>query len=416
VSAGIPALACVAVAVLVAVAGVARAAPEDGVRVSVQSPVSGSTVRARIDMAPLSGLAQADARPTSFEVMLVVDVSGSTKYPSGIDIDGDGLIGDTESSIVPGVPDTPNTDPGDSVLAAEALAGTQLLESLDPERIRVGVVSFSGEIDQVTAEAGPGPAARLEQRLTTDYDQVRRSLELVHLRGAHGGTDMQAGIKVALKELADSARPGSTSVILLLTDGKPSLPFGRADKTDKGDVEGVIAAARVARSGGVKINVFGLGRQAIDYPLAATEAARITGGQYIPVQRPGDIVTMLTGVSFANVEDVVAVNLTLGEMSAPDDILVQPDGSFRGFVPVRPGRNRIRVSALSSDGRRGSTEFEITFMHQDMTDAELQLELERIRRRSRELQLMMEKKRQDAFRDSERKRALKVETEKEDQP
>ena len=54
---------------------------------------------------------------------------------------------------------------------------------------------------------------------------------------------------------------------------------------------------------------------------------------------------MLTGVSFANVEDVVAVNLTLGEMSGPDDILLSPDGSFRGFIPVRPGKNRIRISA-----------------------------------------------------------------------
>ena len=70
---------------------------------------------------------------------------------------------------------------------------------------------------------------------------------------------------------------------------------------------------------------------------------------------------MLTGISFANVEAVVAVNLTLRESSGADDILLHPDGSFRGFVPVKPGLNRIRVSALASDGTRGSTELDIHF-------------------------------------------------------
>jgi hypothetical protein len=48
-------------------------------------------------------------------------------------------------------------------------------------------------------------------------------------------------------------------------------------------------------------------------------------------------------VSFANVEDVVAVNLTLMGVGGSNDILLAPDGSFQGFVPVRAGKNRIRV-------------------------------------------------------------------------
>ncbi len=150
---------------------------------------------------------------------------------------------------------------------------------------------------------------------------------------------------------------------------------------------------------------------AIDYPIAATEMARVTGGLYTPVRRPGDIVSLLTGVSFANVEDVVAINLTLGEMAGPDDILLKPDGSFQGFVPVRPGLNRVRVSALASDGSRGSTELDIVFKHQDLTDAELQAELDRVRERNRQLQLVMERKRQEEFRKQERERALTLEVE-----
>ena len=399
------------------------AASEPGVRIVVDSPRPGQVVRGKLDMAPLAGVATAGSRPTRFDVMLVLDVSGSTAYPSGIDVDGDGEIGQTQAALQPGVPNTKNTDPGDAVLAAELEGARSLLVGLDPERVRVGVVSFSGEFHPGTGRRASlhQSDARLEIPLTSDYSAVEATLAAIGARAPHGGTNMEAGVKLALRELAglggakSQPRRGAKRVILLLTDGKPSLPFGAANVEDPEDIEAVINAARLAKTAAVTINVYGLGPVAIDYPIAATEVARVTGGLYTPVRRPGDIVTMLTGVSFANVEDVVAVNLTLGEMAGPDDILLQPDGSFRGFVPVRPGRNRIRVSALASDGSRGETELEITFKHQDLTNAELHVERDRIRKRNRELQLLMERRRQQAFRRSERERMLELEVEEDSQ-
>lgn len=390
-----------------------------GVRVVVSTPQAGSVVRNRTDMAPLAGFAQAGKRPRDFDVMLVVDVSDSTKYPSGVDVDGDGEVGERRPALIVLMPDTKNTDPDDSILAAEVTASHKLLEGLDPQRVRVGMVSFSGEVDPATGRRrSPNQVdAILEHPLTRDYAPVAAALEAVLLRGPNGGTNMEAAIKLALRELASlsdaesSPREGAKKVILFLTDGKPSFPFGLAGEEDPEDIEATVAAARLAAAGGITINVFGLGPPAIDYPIAATEMARVTGGLYTPVRRPGDIMALLTGVSFANIDDVVAVNLTLAEMAGPDDILLAPDGSFRGFVPVRPGPNRIRVSALSSDGSRGSTEFTITFRHQDLTDAELEAELERVRRRNRDLQLVTERKRQDRFRREERQRALTIEVE-----
>ena len=413
--AGVPALALLAAAPQAEPASEAEA----GVRVVVTSPESGAVVRNRTDMAPLDGFAQAGERPTHFDVMLVVDVSGSTEYPSGIDVDGDGKVGEQRPSLLAGLAGTKNTDPDDSVLAAEVTAGRALIEGLDPERVHVGLVSFAGEIDPATGRRrSPDQIdAILEAPLTRDYARVRRALDAVLLRGPSGGTNMEAGVKLALRELAGlngaQSRPrrSAKKVILFLTDGKPSLPFGLSNKEDPEDIEAVVDAARLAKTGGVSLNVFGLGPVAIDYPIAATEMARVTGGLYTPVRRPGDIVSLLTGVSFANVEDVVAINLTLGEMAGPDDILLKPDGSFRGFVPVRPGLNRVRVSALASDGSRGSTELDIVFKHQDLTDAELQAELDRVRERNRQLQLVMERKRQEEFRKQERERALTLEVE-----
>src|SRR5512145_1709481 len=130
---------------LVVVSASARAADEPGgVRVLLDSPRPQEVVRSRIDMAPLAGSAAADGlRPASFDVVLVIDISGSTAYPSGLDVDNDGVVGESQRALVRGMPDTKNTDPEDSVLAAEIIAATTLLDGLNPQRVRVGVVSFS---------------------------------------------------------------------------------------------------------------------------------------------------------------------------------------------------------------------------------------------------------------------------------
>jgi hypothetical protein len=399
-------------------AGDATPRAEDGrVRVAVHTPRPGSVVRGHFDTTELAGIAEATARALEFDVVLVIDVSGSTKYPSGIDIDSDGELGAQDRTVLG--EDVPNTDPDDSILAAEVMAAKTLLDELEPGRVRVGVVSFAGEVDPTTGLRRSANQADswVEQPLSGDYAAVRATLERVLLRGSSGGTNMAAGLQLAITELAglsgsqSERRDRARKIVLLLTDGLPSLPFGRGEVQDPGDIEAVIQKARLAKQGHIKVNAYGLGMRAIDNPIAAVEAAQTTGGLYTAVRRPGDIVTVLSGVSFADIDDVVAVNLTIGEMSEPEDISVLPDGSFRGYVPVRPGRNRIRVSALASDGTRGSTELEVDFRHQELTDAELIDERERVRQRNRELELMVERRRQQAFREAERERALTIEME-----
>ena len=236
-----------------------------GVRIQVDKPVAGSVVRGRTDMAPLSGVASSDgARPSHFDVMLVVDVSGSTKYPSGVDVDGDGDIGETRTALMAMLPDVANTDPEDSVLAAEAQASNALIDGLAPQRVRIGVVSFSGEVDPATGrrKSPDQQDAFLEQPLTNDFTAVRRALEAVVLRGASGGTNMQAGLTLATRELAglqgaqSEPKRGAKPVILLLTDGKPSLPYGLANAEDEADIEAVIDAARVAKTAGIVHHFF----------------------------------------------------------------------------------------------------------------------------------------------------------------
>jgi hypothetical protein len=114
-------------------------------------------------------------------------------------------------------------------------------------------------------------------------------------------------------------------------------------------------------------------------------------------------------VSFANIEDVLLSNLTTGEVST--DVRLNPDGSFHGYVPVREGKNQIRVKALASDGTSGSQTIEIEFGHSQLTQREMALELERIRRMNKELLLLRERKRIEEFRAKEKKE-LEIQIEK----
>jgi Mg-chelatase subunit ChlD len=409
----------VAVTAVLLAAGVAAG----DVRITIQSPRPGEPVENRVDQAPIRGVASADGkRASSFDVMIVIDVSGSTASASGVDVDGDGVVGvNPKLELLPpgSYPDDVlSTDPDDSILCAEAAAARSLLKGLDPHRVRVGLITFAGEVDPTSGERRSldQQDAWLEVPLTNDFDAVRRGIDGVVARGPSGATDFAAGIRLAITELAglpgarSQHRDGARPVMLFLTDGIPSFPIGKGNVQDPGDIEAAISAAKLAQQAGIRINTYALGPEALSYPQTVTEMARVSLGTYTPVQNPGDIVALLQGVSFANVDDVVVTNLTTGDFST--DVRLNPDGSFTGFVPVRVGKNRIRVTALASDGTRGNVTLDIDFNQTKLTDLELARELDRIRNMNKELMLLRERKRIEDFRAQEKKE-LKIQV---DQP
>jgi Mg-chelatase subunit ChlD len=400
----------------------AHPAAAQSVRVVVESPRSGERVENKVDQAPVRGTAVAKGeQPSDFDVVVVIDVSKSTTAPSGVDVDGDGQIGvDPQLELLPpgAYPDDMrNTDPEDSILHAEIAAARALVRGLDPRRVRVGLVTFAGEVDPTTGErrSPTQQDAWVEVPLTSDIAQVLQAIDAVLARGASGATDMAAGVRLAVRELAglsgarSQPRAGAKKVMLFLTDGVPSLPIGKGDYMDEGDNEAAVNAARLAKSAGVMINTYALGPNALSGPYAVTEMARATLGTYTPVLNPGDIVALLQGVSFANIEDVVISNVTTGELST--DVRLNPDGSFYGYVPVRLGTNQLKVTALASDGSRGSASLTIEFVHSQLSQREMALELERIRRMNKELLLLRERKRIEDFRSREKKE-LEIEVEK----
>jgi hypothetical protein len=404
---------------LLAVAAAASADPAPApppVRILVDSPRAGDRIVNQVHQAPIRGTAVAfGERPIDFDIMVVIDVSGSTKNASGSDVDRDGLVGvnpHTDPSTPPGAfaPGTLSTDPDDSILAAEVRAAEALLASLAPNgRTRVGVISFSGEMNPRTGHRAryDQQDAWLEVPLTADFDSVRARLPEILRRGPDGGTNFAAGVRLAITELAglsgakSAPRPAARKLVLFLSDGLPTFPVGLGSVSDPGDVEAALTAANVAHRAGIAINTYALGPSALTNPFAATEISRITQGTFLPVQNPGDIVAFLQGASFANVDDVVLMNLTTKEVSY--DVSLLPDGSFSGFVPVREGRNQVRVTALTSDGTSASVDLELDFATAGQSQGELALELERIRERNKELTLLLERDRIKRFREQQRK-------------
>jgi len=410
------ALLLAAAALLAPAAAAARdaEAAATGVQILIESPKPGEPLRNKVHQAPIRGSALADGdRPADFDVMIVVDVSGSTQVASGADVDGDGELGfNPQLELVePGryPADLQSTDPGDTILAAEVKAAQALVSSLDPERVRVGVISFSGEMNPQTGERMryDQQDAWLDLPLTNNHKRVRAAVHAVLMRGPHGGTNFAAGVRLAVRELAglsgsvSKARPDTKKVVLFLTDGLPTFPIGTGSMPDAGDTEAALSAARLAHKAGITVNTYALGPNALTNPLAATEMARITLGNFLPVRNPGDIISFLSGVSFANIDDVVITNLTTREVSY--DVDLSPDGSFSGFVPVREGQNRVRVTALASDGSSGSVELDLLFEKSGLTERELALELDRIRDRNKQLMLLIERERIQRFREQQRK-------------
>ncbi len=396
------------------------------VRILVESPQPGEAIRNKVHQAPIRGSAVAEGeRPAEFDVMIVLDVSGSTQVASGSDVDRDGEVGfNPQLELVePGryPADLQSTDPGDTILAAEAGAAIALVETLDPERVRVGVISFSGEMNPHAGQRmrWDQQDAWLEVPLTANHRRVGAAVQAVLVRGPHGATNFAAGIRLAVRELAglsgakSKPRPGARKVVLFLTDGLPTFPMGTGAVPDPGDTEAALAAARLAHKAGITINTYALGPNALTNPIAATEMARITLGNFMPVRNPGDIVSFLQGVTFANIEDVVLTNLTTREVSY--DVDLSPDGSFAGFVPVKEGLNRVRITALSSDGASGSVDLDLLFEKSGFTERELSFELDRIRDRNKQLMLLIERERIQRFREEQRK-VLEFGVEEEEEP
>ena len=165
-------------------------------RVQILSPKSGDRVTRDQSaiLASVKASSQA-ARSSNVDIMLVIDISGSTIQYAGVDLgdagqlpDGAGSSGFPRPQISIGglsLGQAPLRNLRNSILAAEVAAARRLLLQLNAQTTRVGVLTFS-------------EGAKLLQPLTQDFDQVRRVLDDILRAGPYGGTNMADGVRTGI--------------------------------------------------------------------------------------------------------------------------------------------------------------------------------------------------------------------------
>ena len=84
-------------------------------------------------------------------------------------------------------------------------------------------------------------------------------------------------------------------------------------------------------------------------------------------------------------------------------------------MPVQEGQNKVRITALASDGSSGSVDVDLEFQKSGLTERELALELDRIRERNKQLLLLVERERIQRFREQQRK-VLELEPRRDPEP
>lgn len=345
-------------------------------RVQIHSPKDGSKIIQEQSSIFVSGkVASIAARSPYVDIMLVLDISGSTAQFAGVELDGVDQLPDlgaqgfgmpqiTIGGMSVGRPPLRNLK--NSILAAEVIAARRLLLQLNPQTTRVGVVTFS-------------EGAKLVQPLTHDFDQVRRALDEVFKAGPYGGTNMVEGIRTSITELlglgGSERRNEAVKVQFLLTDGFPTMPIGGGKRATPQDTDFAINAARLAGKAGIRIHVFALGEEALSYPRAAVGIARESGGTYTPVVRAADVLAVLEKISAVGVDWVQIVNQTINQKAS--HLRLAADGFFSSAVPVSEGLNRIQVSARGNDGSFGRDSISVYYQPGASRSLDLEVFLEK---------------------------------------
>jgi hypothetical protein len=337
--------------------------PGDRVELEVEYPPDGAVVNGSACGVFVAGHAlSVSGESARLDVVIVLDTSLSTIDTSGADINGNGIVGRPLVGQAGPIFDEHSSDPGDSVLAAEIAAARLLLRGLDPRRTRLAVVTFSGETSDAHAggKAGERPeAASTIQPLTSDHVLIDRALSGVLGRKPSGSTHMAAGVDQATRELVvpaeASTHPGSQKVVVFFTDGQPTLPYGPAFERE--NVLAVFDAADRAARADVRIHSFAIGSDALEGPVAAVEMAARTGGSFTPVPRPGALVELMHDVHFTSLSDVALRSARTGVEAQP--FRLAADGSWIGFLPMEPGRNRVEATARTESGAAASLSLDV---------------------------------------------------------
>lgn len=298
-------------------------------RLDVEMPRDGERVRG------LSGWVVARGHGGQWEsalqdVIIAIDESPSAFQPTGTDLDGDGEIGRPRKLDLLGMLPA-STDPDDAVICAELLAARALIRQLDPKTTRVGILTFSDKT-RVLAPLGPPDAALgwLDEYEVQAYPS-RTSLSIA----------LQGTLDAFFEFREQAVRRQRT--VLLLSDGQPTAPSQAL-----GERQALETAAKMGELG-IPVQAFALGQAARANSDFYRELAESSGGKFIPLENPADVVGELANLRFSGLDDVRIESAPSGQPGRA--VRVFANGSFDGYVPLAEGKNLITITGKMESGK-----------------------------------------------------------------
>ena len=167
-------------------------------------------------------------------------------------------------------------------------AAKQVVDRLGPQDSLAVVVFDDASPADLVIPGGP----------MVDQGEARRKIEAIEERG---GTHMATGMRLGLEELQRSHHPQRISAMLLLTDGQTWE-----------DADDCRALAQQCQAAGFPIHVLGLGvgEESNWDPKLLEDLARLSGGEWMPVETP-DLVSQAFEVTLSAIKGAVATNARL---------------------------------------------------------------------------------------------------------
>ena len=309
--------------------------PTDGAQVPLSAPLA------------VDGLTSLGSLPTAqASIVYMVDVSGSTASPSGLDCNNDGVV-DAGDDFVPGDSSVGTT------LDCEVGGIIALNNSLQSNSdVNVAVVAFGTSASVIQSFVSP-PDADSDNNGIPDVNDALAELDQGGSTAfpVGAGTSFDNAITATIDAFA--TRPDNEQKIAyLLTDGQSST--GQAE-------------AAVANSEGIRIEGFAVGTGATNCPGSTLEAiTTATGGSCTNVSDITQLSAMIGGTGQPPTGiDRVEVSLNSGPpIDVPVDLLGQYSNEFPA-TSILPGPNVIEATVFADDGTQATADIVVNAIISD---------------------------------------------------
>ncbi len=340
---------------LLALSATGSRAEEPGIVLRILSPRPDAVVGDPDGLVFLEGRALAPMGAyRSHDVVFAIDTSRMTGEPSGLDIDGDGTIGEQDRGLLGGLFSRQPAHP-DSILAMQIALAKAALEGVDPRETRVGLVAFPG------LPEGKKARALTEVPLTSDLVEVLLGLDRILELGSEGSASVAEALAHAGNELIgagsarSSRREGTTRILVFFVGSpiRPQIAVGKAS-WNRG-----LSTSEVVASRGIRIDTFAVSQQAIGAPGPLAEISSLTGGNYTPVRQLGGVTLRLELARFADTSLLQIRNATSGHRSGT--VIQSRDGRFAALVSLDEGENALEVRVRAANGREARRRVVVTY-------------------------------------------------------